>query len=281
MVASDFPGEGTVEYEYGADQKRRQRDDGTTVTCYNYDIGWSLLNEEDNAGTLTMTYVHDPMKAIGTVLADLGGTTPSTGTARYYSRDNIGSSRRLRDSGKGTLAQYEYEPYGRIYAQSGTTLADTFTGHSWDGVAGLYYAPYRYFDPMVARWLTRDPLGMVDGPNVYAYVKGNPVRYMDPHGAMTLGAYILMIIIIVLFAIAGGCFIKEGKECVDASKKLREKYGEDPYAECDEKYPDPVDDALDNDECRRKKYLEMLSSDEYKEWKDKCVKWAVGGIPAP
>ncbi len=30
--------------------------------------------------------------------------------------------------------------------------------------------------------MTRDPLGMVDGPNVYAYVVNNPVNYVDPLG---------------------------------------------------------------------------------------------------
>ena len=57
-----------------------------------------------------------------------------------------------------------------------------FTGHQWDGESGLYYAPFRYYSPFQARWTTRDPLGMVDGPNVYAYVRGNPVGFSDPLG---------------------------------------------------------------------------------------------------
>jgi RHS repeat-associated protein len=181
-VASDYPNEGTVEYEYGADRKRRERDDGTTVTWYNYDIGWNLLNEENNAGTLTMTFVHDPMKPIGTVLADLAGSTPATGTARYYSQDNIGSTRRLRDAGKGSLGQYEYEPYGGAYSVSGGTAPDMFTGHRWDAAVGHYYAPSRYYSPFLGRWTTRDPLGMVDGPNVYAYLGGSPVSRYDVLG---------------------------------------------------------------------------------------------------
>ena len=57
-----------------------------------------------------------------------------------------------------------------------------FTGHQWDGKSGLYYAPFRYYSPFQARWTTRDPLGMVDGPNVYAYVRGNPVNAVDVWG---------------------------------------------------------------------------------------------------
>lgn len=181
-VSSDFPGEGTVEYEYGADYRRRERDDGMTVTWYNYDSRWNLLNEENSGGTLTMTYVQNPMKPVGTVLADLSGTTPATGIARYYYQDNIGSTRRLRDASKGSLAEYEYEPYGGSYSQSGAALANMFTGHNWDGIAGLYFAPYRNFIPELSIWLTRDPLPNLKHPNLYAYVRRNPVSRIDPDG---------------------------------------------------------------------------------------------------
>ena len=30
--------------------------------------------------------------------------------------------------------------------------------------------------------MKRDPLGMIDGPNMYGYVGGNPVMYSDPDG---------------------------------------------------------------------------------------------------
>lgn len=33
--------------------------------------------------------------------------------------------------------------------------------------------------------MQRDPLGYVDGPNLYQYVGGNPGRYVDPFGLMT------------------------------------------------------------------------------------------------
>jgi len=58
----------------------------------------------------------------------------------------------------------------------------SYTGHLWDADIQQYYAPYRYYSPATTRWLTRDPLGMVDGPNVYGYVRGNPVGYADSRG---------------------------------------------------------------------------------------------------
>ena len=35
------------------------------------------------------------------------------------------------------------------------------------------------------RWTTPDPLGFVDGPNLYAYVHNNPLTHFDLYGLMT------------------------------------------------------------------------------------------------
>jgi len=40
----------------------------------------------------------------------------------------------------------------------------------------------RYYNPTTGRWLKPDPLGMVDGPNMYAYVNNNPTNLIDPWG---------------------------------------------------------------------------------------------------
>jgi RHS repeat-associated protein len=196
-VTSDFPSEGTVTYEYGGDQKRRERDvSGGDYAWYNWDIGWNVINEENSNGTLSMTYTVDsPAVQVAGILADASTTNPATGTYRYYNHDNLGSTRRLRASDKSSLGTYEYTPYGQAYATSGVALgnlAGAFTGKAWDATSQLYYFPFRYYSPAAARWLTRDPLGMVDGPNVYAYVMGNPVNYLDPTGeAIVMTALLL------------------------------------------------------------------------------------------
>ncbi len=84
-VTSTLPGEGTVDYRYVGDGKRRERDeeDGTDITWHNWDAGYTVISEEaDGAGlgdgALTRTYVGN--------LADIAGSNPATGTARYHSR---------------------------------------------------------------------------------------------------------------------------------------------------------------------------------------------------
>ena len=46
----------------------------------------------------------------------------------------------------------------------------------------MYYHGARYYAPWLCRWTAPDPAGMVDGVNLYEYVKGNPVRLRDPDG---------------------------------------------------------------------------------------------------
>ncbi|MFM8901137.1 MAG: RHS repeat-associated core domain-containing protein, partial [Burkholderiales bacterium] len=38
---------------------------------------------------------------------------------------------------------------------------------------------YRAYDPLARRWLNRDPIEESGGPNLYGYVGGNPLNYVD------------------------------------------------------------------------------------------------------
>lgn len=71
---------------------------------------------------------------------------------------------------------------------SGTTTALEnnlhFAGHYYDKESGLYYNGQRYYNPRTGRYLTPDPLGLVAGPNLYRYARGNPIRYFDPTGLL-------------------------------------------------------------------------------------------------
>ena len=49
-------------------------------------------------------------------------------------------------------------------------------------LAPTLYNKQRYYDPSRGEYLSPDPLGTPDGPNGYAYVRYNPLKYVDPEG---------------------------------------------------------------------------------------------------
>ncbi|WP_223277194.1 RHS repeat-associated core domain-containing protein [Pseudomonas oryziphila] len=57
-----------------------------------------------------------------------------------------------------------------------------FQGQYQDPETALHYNRYRYYEPKMARYVSRDPIGMQGGMNVYSYVSNAPVMRADPLG---------------------------------------------------------------------------------------------------
>src|SRR5204862_5618992 len=48
--------------------------------------------------------------------------------------------------------------------------------------SGLYCFAHRYYAPWMGRWMSADPIGPSESPNVYEYCHDNPVTLFDPTG---------------------------------------------------------------------------------------------------
>ena len=51
-----------------------------------------------------------------------------------------------------------------------------------DEETGLAYHGARYYAPWLGRWVSCDPLGIIDSLSAYAYAQQNPVRLVDTRG---------------------------------------------------------------------------------------------------
>ncbi len=92
----------------------------------------------------------------------------------------------------GALAE-RYESFGHaapvILSAAGAPLSVSGVGNRmllggqpWVPELGAYRQGHRWYRPAWGRFMTPDPLGYVDGPNVYAYGGMNPARWTDPLG---------------------------------------------------------------------------------------------------
>jgi hypothetical protein len=53
-------------------------------------------------------------------------------------------------------------------------MAETGLNQNWN----------RDYDPLTAKYIESDPLGLKGGNNTYAYVRGNPLTNVDPTGLL-------------------------------------------------------------------------------------------------
>ena len=75
-----------------------------------------------------------------------------------------------------------YQADGRRTAEAGTNVERHRACTKEEDPTGLLNEGFRYRDMETGTFISRDPLGLVDGPNVYCYVRQNPWTMWDPEG---------------------------------------------------------------------------------------------------
>ncbi len=158
-----------------------------THTAILFSGGLSLAEYESSTaqttlsspGGSTVRYVRGP---------DMGG---GVGGLLYSSRN--GESKYNLSNGRGDIvAQSDasasltwtasYEAYGKRTKETGSNADKQRANSKDEDPTGLLNEGFRYRDIETGVWLSRDPAGFVDGPNLYAYVMQNPWTAFDPLG---------------------------------------------------------------------------------------------------
>ncbi len=115
----------------------------------------------------------------------LARTDHASSSSYFYHADGAGNVTALSDAQGRIAARYLYNPFGRLIAKWGP-MADVnryqFSSKESDYLSGLSYYGYRFYDPTLQRWLTRDPLGEAGGVNLYGFVGNDPISRVDPLG---------------------------------------------------------------------------------------------------
>lgn len=175
----------SASFEYDGDGNRISVTKDGQKTRYVIDPNGDLPNmiaEADGNGTIQHYYIH------GLGLA--ARVSPDGSDIRYYQFDPLGSTVALSDKNGTITDQYLYDEFGRLNRRTGTT-PNPFQFVGQFGVqrdeTGLNYMRARYYDPSAGRFISRDPIGLAGGMNLYSYTENNPVMGIDPSGLGTWG----------------------------------------------------------------------------------------------
>jgi RHS repeat-associated protein len=107
---------------------------------------------------------------------------------RYQLGNHLGSSSVELDKDGALIAYEEYHPYGTTSFQAGRSAAEVslkryrYSGKERDEEISLDYHNARYYAPWLGRWTACDPGGLVDGNNLFLYVRCQPLNLIDRTG---------------------------------------------------------------------------------------------------
>src|SRR6185312_2260493 len=130
-------------------------------------------------------HVMDNQSRIATrrVGAPFGGDV--TPAIKFALGDHLGSSNVVLDTSGGLINREEYTPYGETAFGSFARKRYRFTGKERDEESGLSYHGARYYATWLMKWSSCDPLGIIDGLNLYTYAQNSPTNIRDPSGTQS------------------------------------------------------------------------------------------------
>ncbi len=206
-----------------AERVRRNRELQCGFTLYGWDgdtMAWeSKIADEDGFGARTTHYVYEPGSFVPVAQAvrddaillhdqpEYGDyyrqdedplwlappPAPAIDSLAWYQCDHLGTPQELTDEQSEIAWSAEYRAWGvaqeAIRKASGKAPVANpirFQGQYHDHETGLHYNRYRYYDPEVGRFVSKDPIGYLGGYNVFQYAP-NSIAWIDPLGLAAAG----------------------------------------------------------------------------------------------
>lgn len=190
-------GTNTTTFGYDALDRLIQVDSSSDSVSYRYDSFHRRLSKNQDGSTTLYIYQKD--NEIGAVSdqeitelrilgigkgAEIGAAVALElqGSTYVPIHDPYGSIVTLLDLSGNVVASYRYTAFGEEQINGAIENPWRYASKRVDPETGFIYFGRRYYMPSVGRWLTPDPAGFADGPNLYTYVHNHPLAYVDPDG---------------------------------------------------------------------------------------------------
>jgi len=170
---------------YDGDGNRVSKTASGLTTKYLVDdrnlTGYAQVLEEISGGTVQRVYTYGFNRI---------SQSQASGTS-FYGYDGHGNVRILTDATGAVTDRYDYDAFGNITSQAGTTPnVYLYSGEQNDSDLNLYFNRARYYGPRSGRFWTMDVVeSPLDDPlslNRYAYANADAVDNVDPSGTQAL-----------------------------------------------------------------------------------------------
>jgi len=160
------------------------------VTGFVYDYRGQRVKKTGSSTTIYISKLYEITGGVYTKYIFAGKKRIAKKTdslVHYYHKDHLGSSNVITGGGGSAEEEIYYFPYGATRLDTGgPNVKHKFTGQELDSETGLYYYGARYYDPVLARFITPDSIvpdqGDPQSLNRYSYGRNNPIYYTDPEG---------------------------------------------------------------------------------------------------
>lgn len=173
-----------VDFKYDALGRRISKTTDTSTTNYVYEQ-LQVVQETDASGAVQREYIWGD--SIDELLA-----IRQNGQTYNVLENSIGSVAGITDSTGALVERYDYDVFGMpTVTNSDGSATSTFSflgqpysyqGHEYDTETGLFYFRARYYDPSLGRFISVDPEGYSDSPNLYQAFLNSPANFTDPMG---------------------------------------------------------------------------------------------------
>ena len=169
-----------VDYVYDSGSRMLQRTQGSTTTDFHWD-GWDLIREEKDDGV--DVEVTNYLVPHGEILA-----FERDDEWFYLHGDGLSSTQLVTDDTGAQAARIVYGAWGEELSVNDSVpggLDVRFVGGLGvrnDSASGLIYMRHRWYDASLGRFLSRDPIGLDGGHNLYEYGASSPNNSVDPDG---------------------------------------------------------------------------------------------------
>ena len=172
----------TITYKNNANNQRVAKlIDGQIVEKYLWENLTTLLAIYDSNDNLIQRFEYADQR--------MPVSMTSNGTKYYLHYDQVGSLRAVSDTNGQVVKEITYDTFGNIVSDSNQDFKVPFgfAGGLYDSDTGLTRFGYRDYDATTGKWTAKDPIGFAGGDsNLYGYVLGDPVNFVDPNGLWNL-----------------------------------------------------------------------------------------------